>query len=470
MLQSSKGDISYMNIAKLNELIGQKFNKLTVLKACYEKRNNDKRARTYVTCQCECGNIKDYYLNNIKYGTTKSCGCKNAIKLDQLIGKKYGKLKILKAERRKHNKSTFVYVTCECECGSIKEYRFDSLKNGSATSCGCANKLNLNKLIGQKFGKLTIIDTMRKRNNHSTCTYVTCECDCGTIKDYQFSALKLGKIKSCGCTKKLDLNELIGQIFGNWTIIDAYYKKDNTGRKRIYTLCSYNNVKREIVYDSLKNYDINKVREKLIYDQTDKRLYHIYISMKTRCYNASSPQFQYYGARGIRICDIWLNDFNSFRNWALINNYQEGLTIDRIDVNGNYEPANCRWVNIKVQNNNKRTNNYITINHETKTLAQWCALYNMNYNIVHERIKRGNWEPLKALTTPVKLRKNSAKAANIKQQLYQQWCQLKRQMCNEWQSSFNEFFKWSINNGYSSSFQLQRVGGCEYNPTNSYWI
>lgn len=157
------------------------------------------------------------------------------------------------------------------------------------------------------------------------------------------------------------------------------------------------------------------------------RLYGILHNMRSRCYLPTFSRYEYYGKRGIKICDEWLGrkGFKNFYNWAMKNGYQSSLTIDRIDNEKDYCPDNCRWVSMLIQNNNTSKNHYITHNGETKTASQWAKIYNINRNTLNKRIRRG-WSFESAVSTPVrrfisynKSRKNnlvlSSKDVNINQ-------------------------------------------------------
>lgn len=119
------------------------------------------------------------------------------------------------------------------------------------------------------------------------------------------------------------------------------------------------------------------------------RLYRIWGCMKTRCLNKNDEHFPLYGGRGITICDEWKHDFQAFYDWAMANGYQDNLTIDRIDVNGNYEPSNCRWLTRQEQNFNKRNTIFVTLNGETKSLAEWAAETGIYYQTLVYRYKAG---------------------------------------------------------------------------------
>ena len=141
------------------------------------------------------------------------------------------------------------------------------------------------------------------------------------------------------------------------------------------------------------------------------RLSNIFHNMKQRCYNPNDINYKNYGGRGIKLCDEW-NDreiarnvkgmntkgFIAFKEWSLKNGYADNLTIDRIDVNGDYSPENCRWVSGKVQNNNRRNNHYITYNGKTQSLTLWCSELHLNYYKIQTRLRMG-WSVEKAFET-----------------------------------------------------------------------
>lgn len=144
------------------------------------------------------------------------------------------------------------------------------------------------------------------------------------------------------------------------------------------------------------------------------RLSSIYRSMKNRCYNPKSVNYKWYGAKGITVCEEWLNKertsvagtcikniskgFLAFKVWALTNGYEDGLTLDRIDGNKGYCPENCKWVTMKEQNNHTEHNHFCTYNGKTKTIKQWCEELNLNYSKTVQRILCG-WTVEKAFET-----------------------------------------------------------------------
>ena len=206
-------------------------------------------------------------------------------------------------------------------------------------------------LTNQRFGRLVVLE--RAENDKHSCTCWVCKCDCGNIKTIRGNALRRGLTVSCGC----------------------YHKEDLTNR--------------------LTTHNASKTR-----------LFREWQYMKRRCYNPNYKFYSYYGARGITMCDEWKNNFVVFQQWALSNGYTDKLTLDRIDTNGNYEPSNCRWVTRKVQQNNNRRNLNFTINGETKTLAQWCEIYDVPHERTRSRVVNRGWNILDALTTPAHKKPN----------------------------------------------------------------
>ena len=128
--------------------------------------------------------------------------------------------------------------------------------------------------------------------------------------------------------------------------------------------------------------------------------------MKKRCLNPNEPRYKDYGARGIKICSIWLIGFDEFAEWALNNGYEPGLTIERKDVNGDYCPKNCEWISRLRQSYNKRTTVFVTYKGKTKCLTDWCNELNLKYDTMHHRITHG-MSPEETFETPVLSNENS---------------------------------------------------------------
>ena len=124
----------------------------------------------------------------------------------------------------------------------------------------------------------------------------------------------------------------------------------------------------------------------------DRRIYKLWSHVKDRCYCKNNKDYKNYGARGIKVCEEWKNDFMSFYNWSMAHDYADDLTIDRIDVNGNYEPSNCRWVTPKEQARNRRNNKFITYNNETHCISEWAEKIGIPRKCLEHRIR--NWSDL----------------------------------------------------------------------------
>lgn len=210
-------------------------------------------------------------------------------------------------------------------------------------------------LTGRKFGRLTVIGLSPKMSGRKS--YWVCVCECGKKKVVRSDLLKSKNTQSCGCLR--DEAAL--------KTITKYHEKD-------------------------KNKGAGK-----------SRLYHTWQHMKYRCNNPNSGSYAFYGGRGIKLCEEWENDFQSFKKWSLDNGYAEGLTIERKDVNGNYEPSNCEWITLEDQMHNRRTTVWIEWNGKTQNLKQWSDELGINYGTLWSRYNRSGMRPPE-LFAPVKKR------------------------------------------------------------------
>lgn len=165
--------------------------------------------------------------------------------------------------------------------------------------------------------------------------YWQCRCECGTVRNVLAHSLQIGCSSSCGCTKNRKHGMEATPIYNAWA------------------------------------------------------------AMIQRCENPNSKTYPDYGGRGISVCERW----HSFVNFhADMGNKPVGLSLDRIDNNGNYEPSNCRWTSSLTQMRNRRTTRLLTIDGKTKPASEWAEMYGINRRIVADRLNRG-WDALRALTT-----------------------------------------------------------------------
>lgn len=204
---------------------------------------------------------------------------------------------------------------------------------------------NFIDMSGKTYGRLFVFSYNGTKNRKSQWL---CRCICGNEVVVDGYRLRTGKTKSCGCLSK----------------------------------------------------ECSKIRATK-HGLSGSKLYFLHNSMIQRCYNKNSTEYKNYGGRGIRVCDEWKGrvGFLNFYEWAIFNGYSEKLTLDRIDVNGNYEPNNCRWATQKEQMNNTRFNFLVEFNGEIHTLKEWSEKVEIPYKTLHKRLKSG-WEVNRAFCTP----------------------------------------------------------------------
>lgn len=204
---------------------------------------------------------------------------------------------------------------------------------------------------GDKVGRATVIGPafrVRLGSNKATSVAV-CSCECGSVFVAQLQYLANGTTKSCGCLRTSMI----------------------VSRSKTHGYC-----------------------------ETNRRLYRIWHGMQRRCNDRTNRTYKNYGGRGISICEEW-SEVGPFVEWALLNGYEDGLTIDRKDTNCNYEPSNCRWITNERQQNNRRDNVVLHVFGESKTAADWSRdeRCKVKHNTLQYRILRG-WSHERAITTP----------------------------------------------------------------------
>lgn len=274
------------------------------------------------------------------------------VALIDLTGQRFGKLTVVR--RAENTKTGQAQWLCRCDCGNEIVVRRGNLQSGNTETCGCSKNKpapNFIDLSGKKFGRLIVIKKAGKTKSGNITWF--CKCDCGKESVVIGSELINGRTQSCGC-----------------------YNREKKAMRQAEALTTHGGSR--------------------------TRLYRVWRGMKDRCKNLNNPRYHHYGGRGIKVCGKWLNDFSAFRDWALTNGYSDELTIDRIDVNGDYAPNNCRWISNFEQQSNKKNNRFIEFNGKKLTVAEWERILSFPKGVLSKRLCAG-WGIEKALTNPLKI-------------------------------------------------------------------
>ena len=209
------------------------------------------------------------------------------------------------------------------------------------------------EMVGKQFGRLLVISENGKtKDNHIKWL---CKCECGNYTTIDGRDLRKGSTKSCGCLLSEKVTERIVKL--------------NTS-----------------------------------HGDSNTRLYSIWCGMLDRCRRSKNAHYKDYGGRGIKVCKEW-QEYPKFKKWAIDNGYSDNLSIDRINVNGNYEPLNCRWVTMKIQSINKRTSHKITYNGSTLTVTEWNNKMGYKKGLIADRLSKG-WNIERAINEKPFIGKN----------------------------------------------------------------
>lgn len=187
------------------DLSGQRFGRLTVLYLDEERTNNNKRKTSYWFCQCDCGNTKTICGTSLTRGLTQSCGCLQREKTSiDITGQRFGKLVALYKIESRYDKKGIAktYWHCKCDCGNECDVLTANLRKGDTQSCGCKLKdyrQRAQNLVGQRFGKLIVLEKDEKISKEKGHTYWRCKCDCGRERSVYHTHLISGDTSSCGC-------------------------------------------------------------------------------------------------------------------------------------------------------------------------------------------------------------------------------------------------------------------------------
>lgn len=214
---------------------------------------------------------------------------------------------------------------------------------------GKNNTCSIKPMIGQNFGKWLVLSELPTRTKWGSVVYA-CICDCGNKRAVKGSELRRGATRSCGCLAKELLSARAKLTFTT--------HGQTCGRKQ-------------------------------------SGAYKSWCTMKRRCLDTNFKDYPRYGGTGVMVCNRWLDSFENF--YEDMGDRPKGMSLDRRDNLGNYEPGNCRWVNHFTQMNNTQKNRLVTINGETMSVSEWARAFGIPRARISARINGLGWSPEKAL-------------------------------------------------------------------------
>lgn len=252
-------------------------------------------------------------------------------------GAKFGRLSFV--ERIASSKHPGRLGLFRCDCGVEKVLHLSNVRSGASKSCGCLKTSDWLRSVyefGQRFGRLVYVGEADKRGVRR----VVARCDCGDVRSYVASALTSGNTQSCGCLR-LEINSALAKI------------------------------------------------QMTKHGMTGTPTFNSWSSAIERCYRKTADQYPHYGGRGITVCDRWRESFENFL--ADMGERPDGCTLDRHpDVDGNYEPGNCRWATAAQQANNKRNSRYVTRDGRTQTITEWAREFGI-YDTLPFKRRAAGW-------------------------------------------------------------------------------